>query len=295
MSDLMQMFSQLDAGSRESGPREKIVKSPFPYPGSKRKSLPHILPLLPYSARYVEVFGGSGIVLLNRASSTSEVFNDRCSGITAFYRCLRDKQQDLKDRLECILHSREEFTWCRDTWENCEDDVERAARWYYMLVMSFGSMGRAFGRSTALTKNVMAEKYGNYFHLFPSVHYRLKNVLIENQDWRQLMKDFDSEETVFYLDPPYYKSDPGCYAQKMPEEDHRELCEAIFDCKGFCALSGYDCAIYEEYPWNMKHTWTVASSMTGLSFTEENNQSNRANITARGVGIENLWIKEARK
>lgn len=35
---------------------------------------------------------------------------------------------------------------------------------------------------------------------------RLKNVKIENKDYVKIIKKYDSKDTFFYLDPPYYSS-----------------------------------------------------------------------------------------
>ncbi len=32
---------------------------------------------------------------------------------------------------------------------------------------------------------------------------RLNDVIIENKDWKNIVKKYDSKDTFFYLDPPY--------------------------------------------------------------------------------------------
>ncbi len=62
----------LNGASVDPSSREKYLRAPFGYPGSKRSSLSQILPHIPYLKNYVEVFGGGGAVLLNRNKSTNE-------------------------------------------------------------------------------------------------------------------------------------------------------------------------------------------------------------------------------
>lgn len=292
MSDLFSLFTALD--NQESGSREEIVRAPFGYPGGKSSSLDKILPHLPYRNLYAEPFGGSGSVMWARNPSPLEIFNDRYSGVTSFYRCIRDKDKmhALIERIETTIHSREEFLWCRDTWKNCQDEVERAARWYYMLQTSFGAQGRNFGRSVR-GKAQMGPKIRNNLMLFHPLHQRIKHVQFENLDWRQCIKDFDQEDMVWYLDPPYYEYAKGMYEHEMQKEEHKELLERIFHLKGFVALSGYSNSLYDSYPWDNKYTWTINVNMLAIAFTENNHLIGKEDSIKRGRAQEVLWIKEA--
>ena len=293
MPDLMAMFEDLE---RNSEPKSKdvVVRAPFGYPGGKSKSAVHILPRLPYRDSYIEPFGGTGAVLLERHLSPLEVFNDRYAGVVAFYRCIRDKAKmnALCDRLELTLHSREEFVWCKETWEHLEDDVERAARWFYMVQYSFASKGRNFGRSIC-SRGHMAGKIGNRIKEFPSLHERMKKVQIENQDWRDCLADYDSPTSVFYLDPPYIDAYHGTYKHEMSHDDHRLMLQAIFNMQGFVAVSGYSNQLYEDQNWDARYEWEVFISIKGAAFTEGNNKANMAAIDERGHAKEVLWIKES--
>lgn len=276
--------------------REEAIRCPFPYPGAKSRSIKNILPHLPYREVYCEPFGGSGAVMLTRNSSPLEIFNDRYSGVTCFYRVIRDKEKmnAMMDRLHLCLHSREEFIWCRDTWRDCEDEIERAARWYYCVMTSFGAQARNFGRCLR-GKAQIGPKIKNNLRFFPEVHQRMMDVQIENQDWRPILKDFDQFGMVWYLDPPYFKTTKGMYECEMPDDDHRELLERIWMLKGFVAISGYDNDLYNKYAWDKKFTWTVHVTTLGQGFTETNNLAGHEAHLVRGDAKECLWIKEARR
>lgn len=290
--DLLALFNSLDDTPVV---RENFVRAPFGYPGGKSRSLEKLLPLLPYRDAYCEPFGGSGSVLLSRRPSKLEVFNDRYAGVVAFYRCIRDykKCRELTVRLEPWLHSREEFIWCRETWKDCEDDVERAARWYYMMVMSFGQQGRHFGRSTK-GRSQMASKFHNNLKYFWPCHDRLRHVQVENQDWRECLRDYDQPEMVWYLDPPYVDYSKGMYEHDVTRREHVELLERIQALQGFVALSGYQNDLYDKYPWDQKYEWEVQVSMLGMAFTDTNNLAGREEELKRGKAKEVLWIREAK-
>jgi len=290
------MFDMLEGLSSHEEPdsREQVLQPPFSYPGSKARSLAKILPLLPYTGIYVEPFGGSAAVLLARRPCKLEVFNDRFAGVCAFYRCIRDPGllYKLCERLELVVHSREEFIWCKRTWKNADDLVERAARWYYMTMFSFGRLGRNFGRSTS-SKAVLCSLQDR-LPLFPKIHERFKHVQVENQDAIQLIRDFDNHETVFYLDPPYIDADQGVYEHQMDHESHRRLLETIFSLKGYCAVSGYSNPLYNNQPWDNVHTWDSYVSIQSMAYTESNGKGDLKGQENRASAEECMWIKEAK-
>lgn len=297
-NDLFSLMMGLDDDDTS---REHIVRAPFGYPGSKDRILDRILPYLPYDEAYIEVFGGSGAVILARRPSPIEVFNDRCSGIVALYRCIRDRQkcERLVEWLDCTIHSREEFIFCRDNWEKQEDDIIRAGMFYYLVHNSFGKQGRTFARGTK-SKPHFGQSLHHNLALFNPIHVRLINTQIENLDWRTCLKDFDQPKAVFYLDPPFLGVHTKMYRHIMHSyEEHKELLERIFSMKGFVALSAYNNsetkALYDPYPWDDKIVWENHSTAVGLSFdTDTNNLKDRHHEIERRIVEEALYIKEAK-
>ncbi len=286
--ELMRIYADLEDFSVT---RENYIKAPFNYPGNKKESLDNLLPLLPRTDVWVDVFGGTGVVTLNRSPSRLEVFNDRWSGLVSFYRCIRDNQKldQLIERLRLCVHSREEFMWCKTTWENCDDDVERAARWYYMIQCSFACRGKFFGRILGPATPI-ARKISDNLPLFQEVHMRFRDVQIENLDFRECFKDYDSSQTVFYLDPPYYEN--NIYAVNFTKQDHVEMLDKVFKLKGFVALSGYKNDLYDKFPWDSIHTWSRQDKMATLSTKTDTSCVSGLDIE-REEKTEYLWIKEA--
>lgn len=93
---------------------EMVVKHmagclPFRWYGGKYSHLKWLLPQLPETHRYIEPFGGSGSVLLNRNPSPVEVLNDLDSDVTNFFKVLRDNRDELLEKIALTPFSREEF------------------------------------------------------------------------------------------------------------------------------------------------------------------------------------------
>lgn len=268
----------------------------FKYPGGKYDSLQNLMPLLPYRQSFIDVFGGSGCVLLSRDQERLMVYNDIHSAIVDFYRVVRDKPDELADRLVLYLHSREEWEHCKKTWYDPNlSDVERAARWYYMTQYSFLGKQQSFGRVTGNSENkILARVAGTLTSKLPQfleIHRRLIHVQIENLDFRVCLDDYDSKGAVFYCDPPYYLVDGSSYDHKMSRDDHIALLETIMEMKGFVALSGYDNSLYNEYKWENKAQWSRRERADAQAISALNGKT--AEITGhRGSREETLWIHD---
>ena len=64
---------------------------------------------------------------------------------------------------------------------------------------------------------------------------------IHNLDYTEIFKIYDSEEVVYYMDPPYFKKEhyyDNC--EEYTEEFHYQLCEKIKKLKGRVILSYED-------------------------------------------------------
>jgi len=273
----MDIFEMLDGAS---GKKKPIIKAPFGWPGGKSRTVEWIVDLMPRSDIFVDVFGGSGIVMLNMPASKNDVFNDINSGVCSLYRCVRDRQKldRLIEWIESTIHSYEDWVTCKETWKDTADDVERAGRWLYMVQYSFAGQGRAYGFSRR--HNAFSGKLLLKASIFGPIHDRFRNVNVENRDWREMLEKYDTEETVFYLDPPYPDSDmAACYGKHVMGWDaQREMLERIKHLKGTVVLSGYANKLYDSYTWSKRHTKESFVSTT---------KAEHGRVKAEEV----LWIK----
>ena len=64
-----------------------------------------------------------------------------------------------------------------------------------------------------------------------------------------VIKRYDSKNTLFYCDPPYpheSRGDPHAYGYEMTEADHERLSKLLHSVKGMVALSGYRCRLMDR-------------------------------------------------
>ncbi len=231
------------------------MRAPIRWFGGKGNVIKHILEAY-YKMRkhicYCEVFGGSGALLFAKRPSRVEVYNDLHSGLVNLYRVIRNKEQFDRFRTLCELtpYSREEHYESLQVWESEPDSVLKAHKFYIVARQSFGGeLGAGWSFSKTSTSRNMAEtcsKWLSAVETLPQFHERLSRVQIENKDFRDLIKTYDSVDTLFYLDPPYIHGTrkSGEYDHEMTDRDHRDLVDILLTIKGQAIVSGYDHPIY---------------------------------------------------
>ena len=88
-----------------------------------------------------------------------------------------------------------------------------------------------------------------FFHLIWECSRRLANVIVENKDFEEVIRQYDRAGAVIYCDPPYYKAE-SCYEVEFPPEDHQRLHDVLVTCEGYFIVSynyqDYICEIYQD-------------------------------------------------
>jgi DNA adenine methylase len=229
----------------------------FGWYGGKFSHLDWLLPLLPDARHYCEPFGGSAAVLINRIPSPVETYNDLDGEVTNFFRVLRDNRDALIEAIGLTPFSREEFESAISRPEDNISDLERARRFYIRArqvrtgLAQKASSGRwAHCRLTSRAGMAGAvSRWLGSVEALPDIAMRLLRVQIENDYAASIIQRYDSQETLFYCDPPYphmSRGDANAYAYEMTDGEHREIASVLHRAKGMVAVSGYQCELMEE-------------------------------------------------
>jgi DNA adenine methylase len=230
----------------------------FGWYGGKYSHLDWLLPLLPEAKHYCEPFGGSAAVLINRDPAPIETYNDLDGEVSNFFRVLRDQKGDLIEAIGLTPFSREEFELALTIPSQSLTDLERARRFYVLArqvrtgLAQTASSGRwAHCRLTSRAGMAGAvSRWLGSVETLPEIAQRLLRVQIEHAPAIEVIKRFDSEETLFYCDPPYVhqsRGDSKAYKYEMTDDDHRSLADTLQRVKGKVAISGYDGALMRKF------------------------------------------------
>lgn len=231
---------------------------PFRWYGGKYSHLDFLLPQLPQTHQYVEPFGGSAAVLINREPSPVETYNDLDGDVVTFFKVLRENRDELLEKIALTPFSREELAHAVEQKNNDElSDLEQARLFFVRAGQTRSGLAQeatpgrwAYCKTTSRRdmSGAVSRWHGRLEQLH-NVADRLRRVQIENKPAIEAVERHDDEETLFYCDPPYVhesRGDTNSYGFEMTDEDHRELAEALRNCEGKVAVSGYQCDLYEE-------------------------------------------------
>ena len=226
----------------------------FPYYGGKNTKLSWLLPLLPYDTKYIEPFAGSAAVLLNRNISPMEVLNDSDHLVMNFFQVLRDHREEFIDLLRLTPYHKSEHDLVKKDliYDPKIGPVERARRFFVFARMSFMGQARTWAISPKQIRTGFSQVIKRYLFgiegLLPVVE-RLRRVAFENRDALVIVPRYDSEDTVFYCDPPYLpetRRTHNEYRQEMDRQQHKDLLDLLLNCEGKVAISGYDNPLYNS-------------------------------------------------
>ncbi len=249
-----------------------IKRPALRYFGGKWKITPWIIRHIPEHDCYVEPFGGAMSVLLQKAPSALEVYNDLDGEVVNFFRVLRTRTSELMRAVDLTPFSRAEY---KAAHEIACDDLERARRLYVRAWQGIGgpsTKDQTGWRSQVINNRgkTTIEDWIENRHL-ALVAERIRSVQIECDDAIRVIERFDAKGTVFYCDPPYVAEtrtarwSGHAYENEMDNADHGRLLECLQAARGMVLLSAYDSQMYRKAlkGWHVAMVRARVNNMNG--------------------------------
>ena len=251
------------------------MKTPVSRVGNKSSILNILYAVFPLQyGRFVDVFGGSGSVLLGKEQVDSfEVYNDYDRNLVNLFHCMKERTMaTIREIGFCNLNSREDFNSVKKFFEfeefkddfyreellltelmfpppeanelneirtriTKDYDVRRAAMFLKLLRYSYSSGCKSFASQPFDIRKL--------FEHIKQLENRMANVVVENQDFETLIKHYDRQDTFFYADPPYFSTE-DMYAVGFNWNDHVRLKDTLSKIQGKFLLSYNDCPEIRE-------------------------------------------------
>ncbi|NLV04100.1 DNA adenine methylase [Haloferax volcanii] len=250
-------------------------KAVMNYPGAKARLAPWIIDHFPDHNTYVEVFGGSAAVLVHKPESVNEIYNDLDDDLVNFFEVLRDSREELLEWLHYTPYSRslyQQFSEDYHTDDQPTDDVQRAGQYWYLVQAAFNgdlTKRNSFSTSTSARGYACDSQARNYHRSrerLEAFSRRFEAVTIECLDWRDVLDRYDSDTTLFYVDPPYLSvRSEGYYPNHGV--DHDALIEQLADIEGEAVISYGELPDYPD-AWELRER-TVTSTLSRANGTDK--------------------------
>lgn len=201
--------------------------------GGKRLLRKEIARYIPEDIQaYIEPFGGAAwVMLLKGRWAKAEVYNDLDNRLVNLFLQVKFHPEELIRELTLMPSSRQLFELLLQ--QEGLTEIQRAARFLWVITRSFGGKGEAFGTSAQQGPASME----NRLELVRKLSKRFDRVTIENLHYADLLARYDRPGSFFYLDPPYTQ---GFTYANSKGFDHQELRNHLENLQGRWLLSYND-------------------------------------------------------
>ena len=264
------------------------------YIGGKSKIGKWIVPFIPNNIEtYVEPFSGMYWVffnmdLKNYPNLNKVVYNDFNPLNYNLFKCVQNPQELLRaiNSIECQQfgientppHLKEQFVRFQNEMFSegfivNPGDYELAAKYVYILTQVF-SGSKPETSSYIDLKGKYKSKYLTFRDKLSKpdwVEHFVKITDVENMDFDDVIKKYDSPSSYFYTDPPYWKTENYYSNHDFDRNNHERLANSLKDIKGKFSLSYYDFELLHqwfpenEYKWEKKLFAKAAAAKKGKS------------------------------
>lgn len=286
---------QLDASAIAATPEAAaatqdttVEKTIWGSPAGKKHLAPRLVKLIPPHKSYVEPFAGSGAVFFAKPPSDKEVLSDADPEIAFAYKTLSTltdadlaalKKKDWKGRRTLYRAMQE---------AKPKSKVEKLYRFLYLSHFAYGKLR---GKSYNPNAEGIAARTIDRIEKFRD---RLRNVTVRSAHYADVVKEFDSKDTFFFLDPPYPGHNVEVGEDRFDEVEFRKILDGIkgkflvtYGTRGELDTTGFHV--------RMIRTRRTISSMRGVGGPKTLPQLLIANyaITRKSLGPFELEVIEA--
>jgi site-specific DNA-adenine methylase len=150
-------------------------------------------------------------------------------------------------------------------------DYEVAAKYVYIVTQVF-SGSKPETSSFIDLKGKYKSKYLTFRDKLTKpewIDHFSKINFVRNNDFQQVIEEFDSPTTYFYVDPPYWMTENYYSNHDFDRNDHERLAQQLNNCQGKFSLSYYDFPLLHNwYPstnfnWERKQFVKAAAAKKG--------------------------------
>lgn len=233
------------------------MRAVFRYPGAKWRLSEWIIEHFPEDYEklvYLEPFLGSGAVFFNKLPGAVETINDLDGDIYNLFWVLRERPEELKQKIKLTPYSREEYD---NSFLPSSEPVEKARRFMVRTTQAIGAkMDGKCGWRNHKQKKIGGTpcKWAGIADNIDIASKRLLGdtthlVQIERTDALKLIEKYNNPEVLMYLDPPYLRDtrhSNRLYQHELSDDAHKRLLQLIIESKAKIVLSSYDSELYSQ-------------------------------------------------
>jgi DNA adenine methylase len=254
MTELAKLLQQLQMeGGAEL--RSPSLSVPFCRQGNKFYHRKDIVPIIPPHKRYVELFAGSGAIFYNKAKADDNILNDLDKGVVQRFNMIKNASTDFSKYNQSLDSLAKVRAYYDKPAKTKEDKLLHA-----IIQTCFGFSGKPVVKSTGIYKpGNPLDKLKRHLDDWKEA---LKDTKIENKDYAEVIKKYDSPDTFFFLDPPYENTDKDFEYAQDEDFDFERLANVLDGIKGNFLMTINDSPnirkLFKKFQvktWNVRAGW----------------------------------------
>ena len=156
-----------------------------------------------------------------------------------------------------------------------ENSLEIACKYVYVLAQVFSGSkpetasymdykGKYRCKVLVFLDKLKNPKYREHFD---------KITFVENKDFQEVVEQYDSPTSYFYMDPPYWKTENYYSNHDFDTKDHERLAKCIKNIQGKFSLSYYEFPQLLEWFPKEQYTWSEQEFSKAASTKKEKNKA----------------------
>lgn len=208
----------------------------IPYLGEKSKFSNFIVPNIPKDiSTYVEPFGGMFGIFFSldfmKFNNVKFIYNDKNKLNYLLFKNLKNPEF-----IELFKNTKVDEKLYRECLKLLITEKDEMLLSLYWLVILCCSSPYEIGKDSwrnSMEFDILKMKYRAYEYHIDKIDE------IHNLDYKDIIKNYDSESTFFYVDPPYFGKEDYYINHDFSKETHEELADILNNIKGKFLLSYY--------------------------------------------------------
>ena len=211
--------------------KEFAVRPPFASVGGKYRVRKHLVALMSEHEVYVEPYAGAANVLYGKEPSEKEIISDIDKWIYFAHKKIKGITEDDIEKLKGYnwVSSKQRFNNIKTEYEP-KSDLDKLYKFLYLNWIGYGNKGTDVA---TYWPSQSGKSFGGRIDKLLTASKRLKDVIILNKDAIEVIKEYDSKDSIMFIDPPYH-DDWGDIKDSMGQYDFdlEKFADAIKSIKG---------------------------------------------------------------
>jgi DNA adenine methylase len=193
---------------------------------------------------YCEPFCGNCNIFFKKEESRLSILNDPNPGISSILLTLQNNKKEFLNKIKKYKINKTEFKKIQEE-KNFKNEIEKAKINYILHRFSRGGLCKTFHKPKIKKE---ASSWDTDIENFELISNKLACAFVFNKPPIEIIKTFDCDDVLLFCNLPLWsgKHVTSAYKDKISEQDHIEISNALIKFNGKIVLTNLDSNLYKK-------------------------------------------------